>query len=59
MENRSQTKSGFYSDFSCIILRIVVEYVKEKGGFESTLGFFHNELFIIIGLYFIFTAENQ
>jgi prolipoprotein diacylglyceryltransferase len=45
--------------------RIVVEYVKEsQGGFESTLGLLSTGQwlsipFIIIGLYFIFTAENQ
>jgi prolipoprotein diacylglyceryltransferase len=46
-------------------VRIVVEYVKEsQGGFESTLGLLSTGQwlsipFIIIGLYFIFTAENQ
>jgi prolipoprotein diacylglyceryltransferase len=45
-------------------VRIVVEYVKEsQGGFESTLGLLSTGQwlsipFIIIGLYFIFTAEK-
>jgi hypothetical protein len=39
-KTEARQKSGFYSDFSgTIILRVVVEYVKEsQGGFESTLG---------------------
>jgi prolipoprotein diacylglyceryltransferase len=62
----ARQKSGFLSDFSVLLfsVRIVVEYVKEsQGGFESTLGLSTGQWlsipFIIIGLYFIFTAENQ
>jgi prolipoprotein diacylglyceryltransferase len=61
----SQTKSGFYSDFSCYYspyncCRICKE---SQGGFESTLGLLSTGQwlsipFIIIGLYFIFTAEK-
>jgi prolipoprotein diacylglyceryltransferase len=66
LEN-SQTKIWiFIRTFSVLLfsVRIVVEYVKEsQGGFESTLGLSTGQWlsipFIIIGLYFIFTAENQ
>jgi prolipoprotein diacylglyceryltransferase len=45
-------------------VRIVVEFVKEsQGGFESALGLLSTGQwlsipFILIGLYFIFTAEK-
>jgi prolipoprotein diacylglyceryltransferase len=66
LENRSQTKIWIFIRTFLVLLfsvRIVVEYVKEsQGGFESTLDYFQlvNGLipFIIIGLYFIFTAEK-
>jgi prolipoprotein diacylglyceryltransferase len=64
LENRSQTKIWiFIRTFSgTIILRIVVEYVKVKVvlralGLLST-GQWLSIPFIIIGLYFIFTAEK-
>jgi prolipoprotein diacylglyceryltransferase len=68
LENRSQTKIWIFIRTFLVLLfsvRIVVEYVKEsQGGFESTLGLLSTGQwlsipFIIIGLYFIFTAENQ
>jgi prolipoprotein diacylglyceryltransferase len=65
-KTEARQKSGFYSDFFVLLfsVRIVVEYVKEsQGGFESTLGLLSTGQwlsipFIIIGLYFIFTAEK-
>jgi prolipoprotein diacylglyceryltransferase len=62
---KARQNLDFIRTFLAIILRtIVVEYVKEsQGGFESTLGLLSTGQwlsipFIIIGLYFIFTAEK-
>lgn len=60
-------KSGYLFGLFLVLLwsvRFVVEYVKEsQGGFESELGLFSTGQwlsipFIIIGLYFVFTAEK-
>ncbi|MES2574167.1 MAG: prolipoprotein diacylglyceryl transferase [Bacteroidota bacterium] len=60
-------KSGYLFGLFLILLwsvRFVVEYVKEsQGGFESALGLFSTGQwlsipFILIGLYFVFTAEK-
>ena len=66
-KTEARQKSGFLFGLFLVLLfsvRIVVEYVKEsQGGFESTLGLLSTGQwlsipFIIIGLYFIFTAEK-
>lgn len=60
-------KSGYLFGLFLVLLwsvRFVVEYVKEsQGGFESALGLFSTGQwlsipFILIGLYFVFTAEK-
>jgi len=60
-------KSGFLFGLFLVLLftvRIIVEFVKEsQGGFESALGLLSTGQwlsipFILIGLYFIFTAEK-
>ncbi len=63
----AREKSGYLFGLFLVLLwtvRFVVEYVKEsQGGFESALGLFSTGQwlsipFILIGLYFIFTAEK-
>jgi prolipoprotein diacylglyceryl transferase len=63
----AREKSGYLFGLFLVFLwsvRFVVEYVKEsQGGFESSLGLFSTGQwlsipFILIGLYFIFTAEK-
>ncbi|EIA08996.1 prolipoprotein diacylglyceryl transferase [Flavobacterium frigoris] len=63
----TRQKSGFLFGLFLVLLfsvRIVVEFVKEsQGGFESALGLLSTGQwlsipFILIGLYFIFTAEK-
>jgi len=60
-------KSGYLFGLFLVLLwsvRFVVEYVKEsQGGFESALGLFSTGQwlsipFVLIGLYFVFTAEK-
>ena len=66
-KTEARQKSGFLFGLFLILLfsvRIVVESVKEsQGGFESSLGLLSTGQwlsipFIIIGLYFVFTAEK-
>lgn len=66
-KTEARQKSGFLFGLFLVLLfsvRIVVEYVKEsQGGFESTLGLLSTGQwlsipFILIGLYFIFTAKK-
>jgi phosphatidylglycerol---prolipoprotein diacylglyceryl transferase len=63
----AREKSGYLFGLFLVLLfvvRFVVEYVKEsQGGFESALGLFTTGQwlsipFILIGLYFVFTAEK-
>jgi prolipoprotein diacylglyceryl transferase len=63
----AREKTGFIFGLFLVLLwsvRFVVEYVKEsQGGFESALGLFSTGQwlsipFILIGLYFVFTAEK-
>jgi prolipoprotein diacylglyceryl transferase len=63
----AREKTGYLFGLFLILLwsvRFVVEYVKEsQGGFESALGLFSTGQwlsipFILIGLYFVFTAEK-
>ncbi|HEY6141866.1 MAG TPA: prolipoprotein diacylglyceryl transferase [Flavobacterium sp.] len=60
-------KSGYLFGLFLVLLwsvRFVVEYIKEsQGGFESALGLFSTGQwlsipFILIGMYFVFTAEK-
>ena len=60
-------KLGLIFGYFLILLwsvRFVVEYVKEsQGGFEESLGLFSTGQwlsipFILVGIYFIFTAEK-
>jgi len=66
-KTQAREKSGFIFGLFLVLLwsvRFVVEYVKEsQGGFESALGLFSTGQwlsipFILIGLYFVFTAEK-
>ena len=66
-KTETRQKSGFLFGLFLVLLfsvRIVVEFVKEsQGGFESALGLLSTGQwlsipFILIGLYFIFTAEK-
>lgn len=66
-KTEAKEKSGFLFGLFLILLwtvRFVVEYVKEsQGGFESSLGLLSTGQwlsipFILIGLYFVFTAEK-
>jgi phosphatidylglycerol:prolipoprotein diacylglycerol transferase len=66
-KTETRQKSGFLFGLFLVLLfsvRIVVEFVKEsQGGFESSLGLLSTGQwlsipFILIGLYFIFTAEK-
>jgi phosphatidylglycerol:prolipoprotein diacylglycerol transferase len=66
-KTEARLKSGFLFGLFLVLLfsvRIVVEFVKEsQGGFESALGLLSTGQwlsipFILIGLYFIFTAEK-
>jgi phosphatidylglycerol:prolipoprotein diacylglycerol transferase len=66
-KTEAREKSGYLFGLFLVLLwsvRFVVEYVKEsQGGFESALGLFSTGQwlsipFILIGLYFIFTAEK-
>jgi prolipoprotein diacylglyceryl transferase len=66
-KTEARQKSGFLFGLFLVLLfsvRIVVEFVKEsQGGFESSLGLLSTGQwlsipFILIGLYFIFTAEK-
>jgi phosphatidylglycerol:prolipoprotein diacylglycerol transferase len=66
-KTEARLKSGFLFGLFLVLLfsvRIVVEFVKEsQGGFESSLGLLSTGQwlsipFILIGLYFIFTAEK-
>jgi len=66
-KTEAREKSGYLFGLFLTLLwsvRFVVEYVKEsQGGFESALGLFSTGQwlsipFILIGLYFIFTAEK-
>lgn len=66
-KTEARNKAGYIFGMFLVLLwtiRFVVEYVKEsQGGFESSLGLFSTGQwlsipFIIIGLYFIFTAEK-
>jgi prolipoprotein diacylglyceryl transferase len=66
-KTETRLKSGFLFGLFLVLLfsvRIVVEFVKEsQGGFESALGLLSTGQwlsipFILIGLYFIFTAEK-
>ena len=66
-KTEAREKSGFLFGLFLVLLwsvRFVVEYVKEsQGGFESALGLFSTGQwlsipFILVGLYFIFTAEK-
>lgn len=66
-KTETRQKSGFLFGLFLVLLfsvRIIVEFVKEsQGGFESALGLFSTGQwlsipFILIGLYFIFTAEK-
>jgi phosphatidylglycerol:prolipoprotein diacylglycerol transferase len=63
----AREKSGYLFGLFLVLLfvvRFIVEYVKEsQGGFESALGLFSTGQwlsipFILIGLYFVFTAEK-
>ncbi|SDW89933.1 prolipoprotein diacylglyceryl transferase [Flavobacterium degerlachei] len=66
-KTEARQKSGFLFGLFLVMLfsvRIVVEFVKEsQGGFESALGLLSTGQwlsipFILIGLYFVFTAEK-
>lgn len=66
-KTEARLKSGFLFGLFLVLLfsvRIIVEFVKEsQGGFESALGLLSTGQwlsipFIIIGLYFIFTAKK-
>lgn len=66
-KTEARQKSGFLFGLFLVLLfsvRIVVEFIKEsQGGFESALGLLSTGQwlsipFILIGLYFIFTAEK-
>jgi phosphatidylglycerol:prolipoprotein diacylglycerol transferase len=66
-KTEARLKSGFLFGLFLVLLfsvRIVVEFVKEsQGGFESALGLLSTGQwlsipFILIGLYFIFTAKK-
>jgi len=66
-KTEAREKSGYLFGIFLVLLwsvRFVVEYVKEsQGGFESALGLFSTGQwlsipFILLGLYFIFTAEK-
>lgn len=66
-KTEAREKSGFLFGLFLVLLfsvRIVVEFVKEsQGGFESALGLLSTGQwlsipFILIGLYFIFTADK-
>lgn len=66
-KTEAREKSGYLFGIFLVLLwsvRFVVEYVKEsQGGFESSLGLFSTGQwlsipFILLGLYFIFTAEK-
>jgi phosphatidylglycerol:prolipoprotein diacylglycerol transferase len=66
-KTEARQKSGFLFGLFLVLLfsvRIVVEFIKEsQGGFESSLGLLSTGQwlsipFILIGLYFIFTAEK-
>jgi prolipoprotein diacylglyceryltransferase len=68
LENRGKTKSGYLFGLFLVLLfsvRMVVESVKEsQGGFESALGLLSTGQwlsipFILIGLYFVFTAQKE
>ncbi|WP_338407171.1 prolipoprotein diacylglyceryl transferase [uncultured Flavobacterium sp.] len=66
-KTEARKKSGYLFGLFLVLLwsvRFVVEYVKEsQGGFESALGLFSTGQwlsipFILMGLYFVFTAEK-
>ena len=66
-KTKTKEKEGFLFGLFLVLLwsvRFVVEYVKEsQGGFESALGLFSTGQwlsipFILVGLYYIFTAEE-
>lgn len=66
-KTEAREKSGYLFGVFLVLLwtiRFIVEYVKEsQGGFESSLGLFSTGQwlsipFILIGLYFMFTAEK-
>ncbi len=66
-KTNAREKKGYLFGLFLVLLwsiRFVVEYVKEsQGGFESSLGLFTTGQwlsipFILIGLYFVFTAEK-
>ncbi len=66
-KTEAREKSGYLFGVFLVLLwtiRFIVEYVKEsQGGFESALGLFSTGQwlsipFILVGLYFIFTAEK-
>jgi len=66
-KTNAREKKGYLFGLFLVLLwsiRFVVEYVKEsQGGFESSLGLFSTGQwlsipFILIGLYFVFTAEK-
>ncbi|MBX9807139.1 MAG: prolipoprotein diacylglyceryl transferase [Flavobacteriaceae bacterium] len=66
-KTEAREKSGYLFGIFLVLLwtvRFIVEYVKEsQGGFESALGLFSTGQwlsipFILIGLYFVFTAEK-
>jgi prolipoprotein diacylglyceryl transferase len=66
-KTEAREKSGYLFGLFLVLLwsvRFVVEYVKEsQGGFESALGMFSTGQwlsipFILIGLYFVFTAKK-
>lgn len=66
-KTEAREKSGYLFGLFLVLLfvvRFIVEYVKEsQGGFESALGLFSTGQwlsipFILIGLYFVFTAEK-
>ncbi len=66
-KTNAREKSGYLFGLFLVLLwtvRFIVEYVKEsQGGFESALGLFSTGQwlsipFILVGLYFVFTAEK-
>ena len=66
-KTNAREKQGFLFGLFLILLwtvRFVVEYVKEsQGGFEEYLGLFSTGQwlsipFILIGIYFVFTADR-
>jgi prolipoprotein diacylglyceryl transferase len=66
-KTEAREKAGYLFGVFLVLLwsvRFVVEYIKEsQGGFESALGLFSTGQwlsipFILVGLYFIFTAEK-